>query len=61
MQTHHININSAAYRLSLRPRPLTVEQEIAKIERYLVEMAHASWTGTYKSQVARLAELKEAR
>jgi len=58
MTTYHANINSSTYRLD-QPRPVTTrEQEMARIERYLAEMAAFNWTETYKTAQARLAQLK---
>lgn len=60
MQTYNTNINSADYRSTHRPQAATREQRIARLHRYLSEMAAFNWTETYKAAQAELAEL-EAR
>ena len=60
MTTIQININSAAYRSTHRPRELTPAQEAARIREYLYQMQAFAWTATYQQAQARLAELEAA-
>ena len=53
-----INILTADGRLTHRPIVVTREQRIARLERYLAEMATFSWTQTYAAAERELAELK---
>ena len=59
MTTYQANVNSADYRSTHRPAQPTTAQRIAKLERYLSEMATFSWTQTYQAAEQELAELRE--
>lgn len=54
------NLNSADYRLSQRPTPLSTEQRIKLLRRYMEDRAEFAWMESYKQVQRELAELEAA-
>lgn len=54
------NINSASYRLDQKRTPLTPEQKIKCMRKWLAEHADFAWSENYKTYAAELKALEEA-
>lgn len=54
------NINSASYRLDQKRAPLTTEQRVKLMKKWLSEHADFAWTDSYRTYAAELKALEEA-